>query len=118
MQSERRPPKADFPTFDAIYNPFGKAIVAIGTTDWSDYTASMHDRDAILRLVAAQALIVARRASNADVPKVLAQAGSRYHDPYTGAPMRWDAARGELYFEPKSERIKRIATDGRLAVKL
>jgi hypothetical protein len=118
MRSERRPPKSDFPTFDAIYNPFGKAIVAIGITDWSDYTASMHDRDAMLRLVSLQALIVAKKIGNTDVPKFAAQAGSRYHDPYTGAPMRWDATRGELYFEPKSERVKRIATEGRLAVKL
>ena len=116
--SERRPAKPPVPGIDAVYNPVGKLMIAVGGADWSEYTASMHDRDGIVRLVALQALIAAKRVSNADVPKFAAQAGSRYHDPYTGAPMRWDAARGQIYFEPKSTRVKRIAADGRLGVRL
>jgi hypothetical protein len=68
------------------------------------YTARLHDLDAHFRLVALQALIGAQGLEGGQVPAFLAAQAKRYGDPYSGAAMGWDAARKEIFFEPRASR--------------
>ena len=87
-----------------------------------DYLFRVHDVDGLIRLIALQARLMAKGTGNADVPRLIADAGSSLHDPYTDKPMRWDAAKRQIYFIPQKGKISsswRFADEsGRLTVTL
>jgi hypothetical protein len=88
------------PGADWVYNPVGKVVLAIATPQLSEYVGRMHDVDALVRLVAAQARI-APGSDETAVRHVLDD--SALANPYTGAPMD---------FEPKARTLS-FATEGR-----
>ena len=91
-----------FPWWSALYNPFGKAMLAASSgRPPSDYVARLNDLDALFRVVALRALIGERELKAAEVPGFLARSVKRYADPYSGKAMGWDAARRQLWFEPR-----------------
>ena len=63
--------------------------------------ARLNDLDALFRVVALRALIGERELEAAEVPGFLAGSVKRYADPYSGKAMGWDAARRQLWFEPR-----------------
>jgi hypothetical protein len=94
--------KSSFPWGSILYNPVGKVLLAARSgAGWSAYVARVQDVDALFRIVALQALLGERGLKGERVPEFLAENAKRYADPYSGKAMGWDAARGQLYFEPR-----------------
>ena len=105
------------PPWWLAYNPVGKLLSANAHPDWSDYVVRTHDVDALMRLVALQAAIVASGTAAERIPELAAVRERRYADPYTAQPMQWDASRRQLYFEPRSPGVlKGGGVPGRYAV--
>jgi hypothetical protein len=90
------------PWWGLLYNPMGKWWLAAsaGPPAW-DYVARTNDLEALFRLVSLQALIGERGLHASEVPDFLAGNVKRYGDPYSAKAMGWDAARRQLYFEPR-----------------
>ncbi|MGH8667896.1 MAG: hypothetical protein ACREUH_01575 [Burkholderiales bacterium] len=89
-----------FPCWSILYNPTGKVLVG-GRTMHAKYVARVHDVDALFRVVALQAMIGERELKGDEVPAFLAGNVKRYGDPYSGKAMGWDAARRQLFFQPR-----------------
>ncbi len=109
-----------------LYNPMGKWQASnFHQSLIEPYMLRMHDTDGLLRLVALQLDILKKGIARREIPAYLRGPRPGLSDPYSGRPMLWDAARGELYFVPRSERYDKgnppgILVDGqpRLAVRL
>jgi len=91
-----------------FYNPVGKQLVHLFTDaevipDFSEHIKRMHDLDALVRLVALQAEIVAKGVKDEDMLQFLAATDKRYANPWTGKPMQWDPKARQIYFEPRSK---------------
>jgi hypothetical protein len=95
-----------------LYNPFGKLVVS-EFSDYSSYFLRVRDLDALARLVRAQVEVKAGAIAPQDVEAFLAKSAPEWRDPFTGAPMRWDAAARQIWFQPSNERIARDAIGGR-----
>jgi hypothetical protein len=96
----------DFRWWRSIYNPVGKILLSVSMPAWNDYPLRLHDLDALSRLVALRVELLASAVMPERVAETVASSDRRFHDPYTGKPMRWDAERKRLYFEAGSKRIK------------
>jgi hypothetical protein len=110
---QRAVPKADW-----VYNPIGKSLLAIATPQLSEYVGRMHDVEALLRLVAAQARI-APGSHEAGIRRVLDD--NALANPYTGAPMEFEPKARTLSFATEgrpSWRGKRWGGEGRIPVPL
>ena len=96
------PAAAALPWWSMLYNPTGKVMLAAagGSGPWN-YAARLHDVDALFRVVSLQALIGERELDANEVPDFLAGNVKSYGDPYSAKAMGWDAARRQLYFEPR-----------------
>lgn len=80
----------------SLYNLGGKQRLRIimALNNWQDYIARVHDLDGRIALVLLQAEI----ALNAGKSVEEVVAASRYRNPYTGEPMRYDAEAGTISF--------------------
>ncbi len=76
--------------FDSLMHPFEFE------PDWELFSQRLVETDARLRLAALQ-ILLRKPAPGAAVPARLAEAGSRYFDPFTGLPMLWNATRERIY---------------------
>jgi hypothetical protein len=93
------------PDWTYFYNFFGKTAADILNSDvGEEYQYQMYDLDALLRLVALHAQLVAQRISDTDVQRFVTNAGERYRNPYTNQPMTWHEKTSQLCFEPQSAR--------------
>lgn len=93
------------PEFSArrlIYNPVGKVLFFNNLPRLTPYFERIHDTDALVRLVALQAEIVAQDVKPEDVPAF----AKRSADPYTGKPFAWDASTKQLWFEPHNQTVR------------
>ena len=74
------------------------------------------------RLVALQAEVLAANVETGRVAAFVAESDPRFHDPYTGKPMIWNADSKQLGFQAQSRSIQRrelFNTDkGRVFVQL
>jgi hypothetical protein len=86
-----------FSVWDLAYNPVGKVLVFINAFQPAGYFERMHDADALVRLVALQARIVAKNVKPDAIESI---------NPYTGKPYGWDAKTRQLYFEPRGSYLK------------
>jgi len=100
------------PDWTLFYNPVGKMQVQDMVPNLSEYTRRMHDLDALVRLVALQAEIVAKSVKDEDVPQFLAAADKLYANPWTEKPMQWDPKARQIYFEPRTQRYRDDKTGG------
>jgi hypothetical protein len=101
------PKEPDPSAWTRLYDPVGKNNVRVDfLVDFSDYIRRMHDFDALVRLAALQAEIVAKNVKDEDVPQFLAAADKRYANPWTEKPMQWDPKSRQIYFEPVSKIYK------------
>ncbi len=76
--------------FESLMHPFDFE------PEWELFGQRLVETDARLRLVALQ-ILLRKPAPTAAVPARLAEAGSRYFDPFTGLPMLWNAAQEKIY---------------------
>jgi hypothetical protein len=86
-----------FSAWGAIYNPVGKLLVFINALQPAGYFERVHDADALVRMVALQAQIVAKNVKPDAIDS---------RNPYTGKPYGWDAQTRQLYFEPRGSSLK------------
>lgn len=76
--------------FESLMHPFEFE------PDWEPFGQRLVETDARLRLAALQ-ILLHKPSPAATVPTRLAEAGSRYFDPFTGLPMLWSATREKIY---------------------
>lgn len=81
------------------YNPAGRIVTDVATP--GVYLERLHDLDGLIRLVALQAQIAARKLGLAEVPAFLAQSPPDLANPFTGKPMQWDAAERRIFFDSR-----------------
>ena len=75
-----------------FYNPIGKVLVYVSPPDYGTYVYRMHDLDAFSRLLELQRQLSVVQLSADKVADFVQQANASLRDPYTGKPMRWNAA--------------------------
>jgi hypothetical protein len=91
---------------DYIYNPVGKILSRIaapapGADAWN--RLRLHDLDAYNRLIGLRVEMTAAEVTAEGTAGFVAQSDARFHDPYTGKPMTWDAAARQLSFRARSK---------------
>lgn len=87
------------PWQDYLVNPMGKILVKIGMPSFVSYALRLHDLDAMNRMLGLAAEIIAADVNAEDIEVYVAKSGAPFFDPYTGRPMRWDAAKKQLSFQ-------------------
>ena len=97
----------DMKFWDYFVNPVGKVLTRIAMPSFASYALRLHDLDAYNRLLGLAAQIIA-----ADVPKegiadFVVKSDARFFDPYSGKPMAWDGATGQLSFKASDALAKR-----------
>jgi len=112
-------------TWEYIDNPVGNILRRVAATEDGKEAYGrlrLHDVRAYSRLVALQAEVLAANIEAERVAAFVAQSDARFHDPYTGKPMEWDAGTKRLSFQAQSQTIrlrKLFNTDkGRVFVQL
>lgn len=98
-----------------FYNPFGKVLVGTGSIDFSDYAFRLYDLCGFSRLVDIQRRVIEEGVSQERLPDYLGVVGADLSDPYTGAPMHFEASERILSFAGQGSRAPR---DGRMRVDL
>jgi hypothetical protein len=96
---------------DHLYNPVGKILTQVAAPELGEDAYNrlrMHDLDAYNRLVGLGVEVLASGVAPDGVAEFVAKSDPRFHDPYTGSPMAWDASVRQLAFTAKSK-----ATAGR-----
>jgi len=88
--------------WDYINNPIGKILLGIAVPGFHQYALRLHDLDAFNRLVILRAEAIAARIDSVQAAEFAAKSAARLHDPYTGKPMAWDAAKNRYQFKPLS----------------
>jgi hypothetical protein len=92
-----------------VYNPAGNLLRRVAITDDGNEAYSrlrLHDARAYARLVALQAEILAARLEPDRIGAFVAASDPRFHDPYSGKPMAWDAGAKRLSVEVQSKVTK------------
>ena len=92
---------------DYIDNPIGKILLQAATPSFGSYALRLHDLDACNRLVGLGAEIIAADVGAEGVADFVAKSDARFHDPYTGKPMAWDAGSRQLFFKASDAMAKR-----------
>jgi len=80
---------------DYLTNPLDNLVPSRTIIAWEQQVGMVFDTDARLRLVGVSALL--RGASRRAIPARIAEAGSKYTDPFTELPMLLNPARGAIY---------------------
>ena len=106
-------------------NPAGNILRRVAATDQGQESYArlrLHDTRTYGRLVALQAEVLAANVDAGRVAAFVAESDARFHDPYTGKPMQWDASTKRLGFQAQSKYVqqrKLFNTDkGRVFVQL
>lgn len=103
FQSEAKMQLRDY--FD---NPAGNLLRRIAMPeDGTDayHRLRLHDLDAYNRLVGMRVEMMAAGVTADAAGAFVAQSDPRFHDPYTGKPMAWDASARRLGFQAKSKSL-------------
>ena len=80
---------------DYLANPLDNLVPSRSTIAWDQQVGMVFDTEARLRLVAVSARL--RGASRKAIPGRIAEAGSKFTDPFTELPMLLSPARGVIY---------------------
>ena len=97
---------AEMTFWDYIDNPIGNILRRIAGPDDNKGAFArlrLHDARAYARLVALQAEILAAKVEPDRIGAFVAASDPRFHDPYSGKPMVWDAASKRLSVEVQSK---------------
>jgi hypothetical protein len=87
---------------DYINNPMGKILVSAGAPSFVPYMLRLHDLDAYNRLLGMGVEILVADAGPERIGELVSKSDARFHDPYTGKPMAWDAGTRQLSFKPSN----------------
>jgi hypothetical protein len=116
---------AQMSVWQYVDNPVGnilRRVAAPGQGKEVYARLRLHDTRAYGRLVALQAELLAANVEAERVAAFIAASDARFHDPYTGKPMQWDASTKTLGFQGQSRYVqqrKLFNTDkGRVFVQL
>ena len=108
-----------------VDNPAGNLLRRVATIDEGREAYGrlrLHDTRAYARLVALQAEVLAGNVDASRVAEFVNASEARFHDPYTGKPMAWDAASRRLSFQAQArstQQRKLLNSDkGRVFVQL
>jgi hypothetical protein len=93
-------PMTELRAWDYIDNPIAKILLSIALPDLHQYALRLHDLDAFNRLVTLRADALAAHVSTGQAAEFAAQSDVKLHDPYTGKPMVWNAAKTRFQFKP------------------
>lgn len=93
--------------WDFFDNPTGKAMLAIAMPSYDRFVLRMHDLDAYNRLVGLRIEMLAADVSAEGVQAFVEKSEARFHHPYTGKPMVWDAASKRLSVQVSEDTVKR-----------
>ena len=88
----RTPPRT---VMDYLTNPLDNLMPSRSVIAWDQQVGMVADTEARLRLVGVAALL--RGASRKAIPSRIAEAGSKYTDPFTELPMLMNPSRGVIY---------------------
>jgi hypothetical protein len=80
---------------DYLTNPLDNLVPSRSIIAWDQQTGMMFDTEARLRLVSVSATL--RGASRKAIPGRIAEAGSKFTDPFTELPMLMNPSRGVIY---------------------
>ena len=83
---------------DWVTDPIGCVLFGVAQPDAYVYGIRIHDIEGLITLVNLNRAALAQGIKSEDLPQFLAASRERFHDPYTGSPISWDAEAGELYF--------------------
>ena len=92
-----------------VNNPVGNILRRVAMPDFAGDAYGhfrLHDTRAYARLVALQAELLAANVEADRVAAFVAASDTRFHDPYTGKPMVWDAGAKQLSFQAHSRQIQ------------
>ena len=89
-----------------VNNPIGNRVIDAVTPDFRDFALRLHDLDAFNRLLGLWVECVAAGTSHENAEKFIANADQRFHDPYTGKPMQWDAEKKRIFFDAQGNFAK------------
>ena len=92
---------------DYIDNPIGNVLLRIATPSFGSYALRLHDLDAYNRLLGLGVEIIAADVDAEGVADFVAKSDARFHDPYSGKPMAWDAGSKQLSFKGSDALAKR-----------
>jgi len=109
------------PWWDYIDNPVGKILLDVGMPSFDGYVLRMHDLDALNRLTGLRIAMLEADVSAEHAATFVAKSDARFHDPYTGKPMAWDASAKQLSFKGSENLAKRKLfnlENGRVVLKL
>jgi hypothetical protein len=81
---------------DYLVSPIDNIFASGVEPVWKPFTDRLLETDARLRLVALQSRL-RRPAHEQSVPSRIAQGGLGFYDPFSGLPMLWNPATGQLY---------------------
>ena len=84
-----------------LRNVLGRCLADVGISVYQNYVQRISDIDGYRRLVLLQQQALAQHITAANLPAWLAQSPPALRNPYTLAPMQWDAATNSLVFEGK-----------------
>ena len=87
---------------DDLTNPLDNLLPSRTIVAWDQQVGMVFDTEARLRLVGVAALV--RGASRKAIPGRIAEAGSKYTDPFTELPMLLNPTRGAIYSVGKNRR--------------
>lgn len=79
----------------SLYNPTGKLLVNYSQPAYQDYIGRIHDLNGMIHLLKLQIEL----ALNADRPKVEVITQSKYVNPYTLKPMKYNKETNSIYFD-------------------
>lgn len=86
--------------WDYLYNRTGKILIKIASPAWHRHPLRLHDLDAFNRLVTLRMEALAANVSAEQAAAFVATSPANLHDPYTGKPMVWNAAKHRYQFAP------------------
>ena len=89
---------AQMKVWDYVDNPMGTMLLRTAAPSFTSYALRLHDLEARIRLLGLAAQIVANDVTGYAVTPYVSSSHARYHDPYSGKPMIWDAGRQRLFF--------------------
>lgn len=89
-----------------LYNPVGKIFLKSAAPELTNFFDRTHDADALVRMVALQAAIVANRVKDEEIAAFTASQARSIANPYTGKAYDWDAKARQLYFLPRSKNLR------------
>jgi hypothetical protein len=92
-----------------LNNIIGLILSSVATPDYTDFMLRIHDLDARLRLAEVHRQIVLNRIAAPQIAQFINELGSQFWDPYTQAPIAWQADSQTLRVQTHSTNSKKHA---------